>query len=503
VRQRLSERSAPALTGQEALVWLSQHGLDACDLDESTPLELALSCLPAAQRSATPVAVAVDAALKRLQGRTRESLALFQRALALHPDRAVAIQIHEHRIALLMAISERRLAREALDLAIAIAHDDVRLKALDLELRANARSATVEEVSVFADCLEPIPTLWHARIYLRLGSAAYVLGQFAVAETCVRRALDAAESVRASRLAAIAYHNLATLYGAHVGDVSRTLKYVELGLKSADKSGDEALRFPLRCFAYAFAAETGNGDLLERLRKPLGASRSLDTDAKHFFPLLGDAMYYGLRSDWHAMQQYLESIDSDSMAQPQRALMCAFHAVALCGNGNLQEALRFAYMALYQSRPRLRERSSDTRLKLIGRLMASAVLVKAQYKCVAARKLHAYSTRMSSQMHSLAEAILTASCDTIQGCEALKGYAMLLAGLMKQATPYESTVVLTRRQLEVLHGFIAGKTARSIAADLHLAQVTVEGHAVNIRRKLGVRRMVGAIARARDIGLMP
>ncbi|HKI93039.1 MAG TPA: LuxR C-terminal-related transcriptional regulator [Gaiellaceae bacterium] len=61
---------------------------------------------------------------------------------------------------------------------------------------------------------------------------------------------------------------------------------------------------------------------------------------------------------------------------------------------------------------------------------------------------------------------------------------------------------LTPRQLEVLEMLAHGMRARSIAAELHLAEATVRNHIRAVRRELGTHSQLEAVATARRAGLI-
>lgn len=62
---------------------------------------------------------------------------------------------------------------------------------------------------------------------------------------------------------------------------------------------------------------------------------------------------------------------------------------------------------------------------------------------------------------------------------------------------------LTERELEVLRLLSTGRTNDEIARDLYVAKGTVKAHVSNIMRKLGASNRTEAVARARDLGLLP
>jgi LuxR family maltose regulon positive regulatory protein len=62
---------------------------------------------------------------------------------------------------------------------------------------------------------------------------------------------------------------------------------------------------------------------------------------------------------------------------------------------------------------------------------------------------------------------------------------------------------LSERELEVLQLIAQGLSNREIGEKLFLALSTVKGHNRNIYGKLAVQRRTEAVARARELGLVP
>jgi LuxR family maltose regulon positive regulatory protein len=62
---------------------------------------------------------------------------------------------------------------------------------------------------------------------------------------------------------------------------------------------------------------------------------------------------------------------------------------------------------------------------------------------------------------------------------------------------------LSQRELEVLHLIALGRTNQEIAQQLIVSKGTVKAHTANIYRKLDVANRTEAVARARQIGILP
>ena len=63
--------------------------------------------------------------------------------------------------------------------------------------------------------------------------------------------------------------------------------------------------------------------------------------------------------------------------------------------------------------------------------------------------------------------------------------------------------LLSSREIEVLQHIATGLTNREIAARLYLSLYTVKAHARSIYDKLDAHSRTQAVARARDLGILP
>ncbi len=62
---------------------------------------------------------------------------------------------------------------------------------------------------------------------------------------------------------------------------------------------------------------------------------------------------------------------------------------------------------------------------------------------------------------------------------------------------------LSQRELEVLDLMALGRTNQEIARQLFISPGTVKAHTASIYRKLDVANRTEAVARARDLGILP
>ena len=78
-----------------------------------------------------------------------------------------------------------------------------------------------------------------------------------------------------------------------------------------------------------------------------------------------------------------------------------------------------------------------------------------------------------------------------------------LAGRRAATAPPGLAEPLTGRELEVLRLIAAGRSNQRIARDLVVALDTVKKHVTHVLGKLGAANRTEAVARARDLGLIP
>lgn len=81
--------------------------------------------------------------------------------------------------------------------------------------------------------------------------------------------------------------------------------------------------------------------------------------------------------------------------------------------------------------------------------------------------------------------------------------------LRRPAHPFEGnpqavdSLGISPRELAVLHELAAGRSNKEIAAALHVSPNTIKTHVARLYEKLGASRRTEAIARARELGILP
>lgn len=491
----------------EALTWLNQFGLDACDLDDRDRVQRVLSLVPAAKRSSEAACLAVRAELHRVEGQIDKALELFLRALSsVGAQKRLDIQIRESLVLLRFLRKETAEAEQMLREALVIAPDDPRLLALRALVRSSQHdSRALHDLEIVDREAILLPDLSRARSYLRCCLAAYNLGNVPAAEKYAHLAAEIGEACAASRVSAAAYQNLCSIYSNNVGDVALSLHYADLCADAATRAGDKTQWFISLVTRYSIAAEIGDRALLTDLRRQLEPLRGAEKYGERFAIVFGDALFYSWTLAFDTMRQYLGAVNLGRINDSQRAVCHGFRAVAASGCGDDSEALQHAYRALSMGRPAAKESVLQTRLRLMARVMGAAVLLRANRKSEALRMFHAFSDRTTLSIRRLMQAVIDDNYEPLRDTAPdLVGFGMMFQALQQsEAQIYESTVRLTRRETEILQACAAGETARMIAQKLGIDEATVVWHRNNVLKKLGVNRTIAAVAKGRVLRLIP
>jgi DNA-binding NarL/FixJ family response regulator len=82
-------------------------------------------------------------------------------------------------------------------------------------------------------------------------------------------------------------------------------------------------------------------------------------------------------------------------------------------------------------------------------------------------------------------------------------FSRVITQTASKTQPYFSnSMVLSKRETEVLHYLLAGKSNQAIAAEMYLSPLTVKNHVQNIMKKLKVKTRGHAVTLAIKMGLI-
>jgi DNA-binding CsgD family transcriptional regulator len=490
-----------------ALESLAQHGLDACELDDRTPVHEALAQIPPSVRQRDPACIAVQAALERFEGRVDAAVTLYQRALRMEMNPRLEVRIRENLGHLFVARRQNQEAAEVVERARALAPHDPRIVSLDLVLRARSRDARVlDDLAALETSMADLSDLEKARIYRRLSSAAYEAGgALSMAERYIHLVIEHAEAAAAHCHATMAYQNLEQLYSNVLCDSNTALKYNELWVNAALKAGDQSSVIYGLAGRYDLATETGDKVLKDSVRRQLRDLEGPERYIERIGIVVGDAMGYGWSGDFERMRQYLRSVNIGRTTNAQKSLYESLLAVAEMGTGRESEALKAARRGVSLGRPLANEPPGDTRSRLLARLVGAHVIL-GRNRTEALRALKGYESQMTASLLCLRDAILDRSYDAVrERAPDVYGYALLCEALdRKLESPVrESAVELTQREIGILRAVSRGSTSRAIAEEMKIGIRTVEWHRNNALKKLGVKTTIAAIFKARELQIIP
>ena len=120
--------------------------------------------------------------------------------------------------------------------------------------------------------------------------------------------------------------------------------------------------------------------------------------------------------------------------------------------------------------------------------------------------LRAYESRMTPSLIWLRNAILDGSYDIVrERARDVYGYALLCQTLERGTgvRSHSGDVRLTEREIAVLRATAAGRTTKAMAEEFQISVRTVQWHRNNILKKFGVNTTIAAIAKGRDLHIIP
>jgi DNA-binding CsgD family transcriptional regulator len=344
--------------------------------------------------------------------------------------------------------------------------------------------------------------LARARSYVRASYALYQLGNRRLSEDFAHRAAQIAELISAHRYASMAYLNLLSIYSNDSANLAAARTYATLAADAAHKAGDDALRYTALLAAYGLAVEAGEEDTASDLHTVIG---SLKVSRLHEFTFaLADSMRLAWEIRYEEMRQRLGLLAGVKLNGAQQALHRALLALAHLGCDDEDQALRAAYAAIAIGKPNARDSVFEARLRLLGRIVAGGVLLHAERKAEAARRLSAFQTHQTAlSIRRLATALLDGDYDHLSAiAPEVYGYGLLFKSLSKRQEQSYRRVGLTEREVAILRLLATGETGKEIAARMNLSPVTIDWHKSKILKKLGVKRTIAAVVEAKRLRII-
>lgn len=506
-RRYLDPDPAPEpVDAASARYWLGRHGLDGCELDDRTPVERALALIPVQERSKAPESLAVMGALRAFAGNAEDALRIYNRALALNPPVFLANGVRTNLAALHYRRGESLEADRTIAAGLEADPEDPRLRALRAFIRGKLKDRNLEvDIEFVESVVGDLPHVWQARIHIWLGAAATYLHDTGRSDRHWHRAAEIAEEIQCSRIAALAYYNLADFLSNAIGDVAQAMMYARFAIDAAQRSRDQGLHTTAIVVLYALAAEAGDQLEANAARGLLASKRTSGRVTDNFLVVFSDALWFAWAKRFDEMANVLKKLDAGNIEAPQRAILYGLLAIALVGSENDEAAEAAARMAIGQGRLNTKESPVELRLRRIGRILGCAALYHTDNKSEATRALEAFKDyNIPLSVRRLASAVRENSYKDLRDTAPdVMGYVLALEALENvRASIVSRSISLTARERQILQMLSIGASIADIAKELNVDESTVKGHNFRIYRKLGVKRSLGAVAEARRLRLI-
>jgi LuxR family transcriptional regulator, maltose regulon positive regulatory protein len=402
----------------------------------------------------------------------------------------------------------------------------------------------------------------HCHVLHGLSSMYYVVGELARAEEAALETIRASREIGFHVRHIHAVNKLAFVYQTS-GQLQRSHRLLQetLAFFKEQGLGRYAVLHILHCRLMDLLYEWNRMEDFERLDKEYGLSGAL-TEVPYVNVDLYNvqARQLLMKNDLPAAQSVL---DKAALLTRQSYIWAALtnqadslqvklwlktgdipHAAAWAGLPPEKYADRFPFMSesrrIAQARILLAQGEVDQALSLLDRLRASAesggrqgslvkiCLLEAVALHAAGRVKEAFAALEAALERARSEGYIRTFLDEGQPQQMLlaqwlaharsgplRDYAMrlltqfeaelqMIAAAKERAAPSGGLVEpLSQRELEVLQLMALGKTNQEIAGQLNVAAGTIKAHAASIYRKLDVANRTEAVARARQLGILP
>ena len=486
-----------------ALAWLAQHGLDACEYDDRGPVERALALIRPSVQGTEPACIAVRAALSQLAGNVAHAIELYERARSRATAFELRRRIEENYAVILLSRNQTVQADQIVDDVLAEKPDDPVFLGIRGAVRAHLKRKSSRTDIERMEKSSQLTDLERARSYVRASYAVYQLGNRRLSEDYAHRAAQLGETIGAHRFTSVAYATLRSIYSNDSANLAAARTYATLAADAAYKAGDDTLRYQALIASYGLAVEAGEEDTARDLYGVIGSLKTVSRLHEFAFAV-ADAMRLAWELRYDEMRQRLAILSGVRLNGAQQALHRALLALGHLGCDDEEQALRSAYAAIAIGKPNARDSVFEARLRLLGRIVAGGVLLHAERKAEAARRLSAFQTHQTSlSIRRLATALLDGDYDHLGDvAPEVYGYGLLFKALSKRQEQSYRRVGLTEQEMAILRLLATGDTGKEIAARLGLSPVTVDWHKSKILKKLGVKRTIAAVVEAKRLRII-
>jgi DNA-binding CsgD family transcriptional regulator len=461
-----------------------------------------LARVPTTRKLSDPCVMGLRALMSVAEGDVPAALALFRRAIE-HSDPQTGQYLIDLYTPLLLTRTEFDEVERLLDVGEDVVPE---LAGPFLAIRAQVAARRGRDAQSRTDAAAAIerargldnPYLI-GRVLQRTAFAAYYREDFGDAQELALEAARLLERLESRLQAARTYSILYVIANDWLGNPEVARFYAQRIAMHAHAAGDVGFENYGVIAQLEIAAETGDVRRLGSLRARLLANPLHEQYHERFAFALSEALVNGWNGRFDAARTILTSVRvAEGRTLPERALCNALLAVTALGEWRVDEARRFARLAITETAHRAeREPLFDGRRRLIARLIASGTCVALGDPSRARRAL----SRSFDPDQRFAELFGVNGIGETDVPPLMRGYARFLNVACEKAKRSRPRLQLTNAEMTVLRAFPEGMTVATLAATLGKSPKTIEAQVSSIYAKLNVSNRAQAIQRARDLGL--
>jgi DNA-binding CsgD family transcriptional regulator len=480
----------------------SVHWAYECALTYSRPrLRDVVEALPG---DALVPRLMLAASIEQLSGNTEKATALLRSALrgAAEPDRPFVIDLlapiyfMQGRTAELNALLEIELP-ERTDIArlVGAMRAVAAAEAGDI---AEARRASNVPDARWADS-----PLAEARLAQRFALVALHCKDYEGAISLAEASAKTFGELGAHRLRATSYSILYNIHHSVTRDIGEALAWARGMTECAILADDRSFETVGLVAQYEIAAEMFDRDALARLQLQLRSNAYPPQYRERFSARIADFMPFAWDADFVAFANGITALrDGLATSAPMKALCYGLLALAAVHAGDDEGAREHSRRAieLANLKDASRVPMYEARYCRLARSLAAAACILIG-DTVRGQRISASRTHESDEDMRAIVAVAE-GLDVDRAPARVRGYARIVGvALAERATL--AKCVLTRAEIEVIRLLANGHSAAEIATRSMRSVHTVRNHTRSIIAKFEVSGRMAAVARARQLGIIP